>query len=78
MKRIYLKKSKIKKADALMLFGGTMQMALHLRISHEAVSKWRDPLSLAIEDRIVAACWRHGIDPTPLLEPEPEPEDKTA
>jgi len=60
----------MKKAKAIKLFGTQVALARAIGIGKAAVSDWPDPLPPRIADRVIAACVRKGIDPTPLLECE--------
>jgi len=56
--------------DAIQVCGNKTKLAQAIGISQQAISKWPDPLPRRIADRVIAACVRKGIDPTPLLEME--------
>jgi len=55
------------KQKAIELFGTQVALAAAVGIGKSAVSDWPDPLPPRIADRVIAACVRKGIDPTPLL-----------
>jgi len=56
------------KQKAIETFGSVTSLATAIEIAPQAVSKWPDPLPPRISDRVLAACVRQGIDPSPLLD----------
>ena len=58
------------KRKAVELFTTQKALADAVGIEKQSVSDWPDELPPRIADRVIAACWRKGIDPSPLLESE--------
>ena len=58
----------MEKRKAIEMFGSASELARALDCTPSAVFQWPDPLPRRIEDRVIAACVRAGIDPAPLLE----------
>jgi len=58
------------KKQVINFFGSQVNLAKAVRVSPPSVTCWPDPLPRRIADRVIAACVRKGIDPTPLLEME--------
>jgi len=52
------------------IFGTKANIARSIGITKQALNNWSDTLSPTASDRVIAACVRKGIDPTPLLEME--------
>ena len=50
----------MKKREALQLFGGVRATARAVGVAAGSVSKWRDPLSPRVRDRVLAALLRAG------------------
>lgn len=61
------------KTQAIELLGGsTAAAATAIGISYQAVDKWPEVLPGRIEDRVLAACVRAGIEiPAGLIAPHP-------
>lgn len=55
------------KAEAIRMFGGVTALANAVGVSRAAVYQWPEELPRPQADRVIAACVRHGIDPSPLL-----------
>ena len=54
----------MKKAEAIRLLGGTVTSAAkEIGITYQAVDKWPDELTRAIEDRVIAALARRSMKP---------------
>lgn len=51
----------MKKNEAIKLFGNCSEAARAIGVTRSAVSKWPDPLTRAIRDRVVAAALRKKI-----------------
>jgi len=60
----------MQKNATIKFFGTQANLARLIGCSRWAIGKWPDPLPRRIADRVIAACVRKGIDPTPLLEME--------
>jgi len=58
----------MKKSLAIKTFGSASYLARVLGCTPSAIFQWPDILPLRIEDRVLAACVREGIDPAPLLD----------
>jgi len=58
------------KKRAVKLFGSQVVLARALGCTRQYVSNWPDPIPHRIADRVIAACVRSGIDPSPLLDSE--------
>ena len=56
------------KRKAIETFGSVTKLAKAIGIFPQAVSKWPDKLEPRVADRVIAACVRTGIDPSPLLD----------
>jgi len=56
------------KARAIEMFGSVTNLANAVGISRAAVYQWPEELPRLQADRVIAACVRRGIDPSPLLE----------
>lgn len=55
------------KTKAVEIFETQARLARAVGVGGAAVSKWPDVLPPKIGDRVIAACVRAGIDPSPLL-----------
>jgi len=53
--------------DVIKMFGSKANLARAVGITAQAINNWDDPLSPTASDRVVAACVREGLDPTPLF-----------
>jgi len=60
------------KKIAVEMFETQARLARAVGVGTAAVSRWPDILPPRIGDRVIAACVRKGIDPTPLLDMEQE------
>jgi DNA-binding transcriptional regulator YdaS (Cro superfamily) len=58
------------KSKAIKTFGTASDLARVLGCTPSAIFQWPEVLPLRIADRVLAACVRKGIDPSPLLEAE--------
>jgi len=56
------------KKKIIEMFGTQAELARVVGCTRASVNGWPDPLPARIADRVIAACVRSGIDPTPLLE----------
>lgn len=63
----------MKRSEAIELLGGDIPAAAKaVGVSYQAVNQWPAHLSRRIEDRVLAACVRHGIPVPPDLTPTPK------
>lgn len=65
----------MRKANAIRVFGSGAELARAIGITRFAIRNWPEELTDRQADRVIAACVRRGIDPSPLLE---EPAERAA
>jgi len=58
------------KKQVIKFFGTQMNLARAVGITASSAAAWPDPLPRRIEDRVIAACLRNGLDPSSLLNPK--------
>jgi|GEM_PF-3232117 len=58
------------KKQVIKFFGTQTNLARAVGITAASVAAWPDPLPRRIEDRVLAACFRNGLDHNLLLNPQ--------